>query len=494
MQDARFEQLLISYQNAVLKAQQEVEDGLAGFLRSEERAALLAESARAARRSHDLAKAQYREGVTDFTTVLDAERSLLAEQDSLASTMGNVAGGLVATYRALGGGWQIREGNDLVPPEVKEAMAKRTDWGGLLEPAVTCRPPPALAQRYAHRIGKGEKMNAYAMTHGEKGASLTAAVLIRGIFVFFSVTASACGRKPPPPPPPPTVTVALPEARHVTDYLELTGNTQAFKTVQLPARVQGYLDKILFHDGQIVKKDQLLFVIQKNTYEANLKQAEAAILQQKAQLDYAAAQLARYTRLVPEKAAAQSDVDNWRYQRDAAIANLQAAEAKRDLAKLDLGYTDVRSPLDGRIDRRLVDPGNLVGSGQNTVLASVNQIDPIYAYFNISDRDLSRLMAEARWTPGESRVSVWPVYLGLPTEQGYPHEGRLDFASISLTPTTGTLLLRAVFQNGDGHILPGLYAKIHLPVKERTALVVPEGAIGYDQTGHPCSSSTVKVW
>jgi NodT family efflux transporter outer membrane factor (OMF) lipoprotein len=135
VQDARFQQLLISYQNAVLQAQREVEDALSAFLRAEERARLLAAGAQAARSSLDLAAAQYREGVADFTTVLNAEQALLIEQDSLATTMGIIATSLVATYRALGGGWQIREGNDLVPDAVKEAMEKRTDWGDLLKPA-----------------------------------------------------------------------------------------------------------------------------------------------------------------------------------------------------------------------------------------------------------------------------------------------------------------------------------------------------------------------
>jgi RND family efflux transporter MFP subunit len=172
----------------------------------------------------------------------------------------------------------------------------------------------------------------------------------------------------------------------VTDYLELTGNTQAIKTVQLVARVSGYLEKVFFQDGQLVKEGQLLFLIQQNTYQDNLRQTEAAILQQKVQLEYAEIQLARYSKLVQEKAASQTDVDNWRYQRDSAQANLQAAEAQRDLAKLNLGYTEVRSPFDGRIDRRQKDPGNLVGLGENTVLAEINQINPIYVYFNISER------------------------------------------------------------------------------------------------------------
>ena len=184
-----------------------------------------------------------------------------------------------------------------------------------------------------------------------------------------------------------------------------------------------------------------------------------------------------------EKAAAQTDVDNWRYQRDSAQANLQSAEAKRDLAKLNLGYTEVRAPFDGRIDRRLKDPGNLVGSGENTVLAAINQIDPIYVYFNISDADLARLMGEARWMPGQARAKAWPVYVGLPNEKDYPHQGHLDFASISLTPTTGTLLLRGIFSNPDGKILPGLYARVRVPVQKKTAFLVPEVAVANDQQG-----------
>jgi NodT family efflux transporter outer membrane factor (OMF) lipoprotein len=136
VQDARFQQLLIAYQNTVLQAQQEVEDALSGFLRAEERARFLAESAAAAGRSLDLARAQYREGTVDFTVVLVAQQALLTEQDNLATTLGSIAGGMVAIYRALGGGWQIREGMDFVPDDVKEVMAKRTNWGRLLDPAL----------------------------------------------------------------------------------------------------------------------------------------------------------------------------------------------------------------------------------------------------------------------------------------------------------------------------------------------------------------------
>jgi RND family efflux transporter MFP subunit len=301
--------------------------------------------------------------------------------------------------------------------------------------------------------------------------------------LIFLVLLAACKEKARFSPPPPSVAVVQPIQRTVTDYLELTGNTQAIQTVQLVARVSGYLEKVLFQDGQIVKKGQLLFLIQQNTYQDTLRQNEAQILQQKAQLEYAGKQFVRYSNLLQEKATSQENVDNWRYQRDSAQANLKVAEAARDLNRLNLDYTEVVAPFDGRIDRRLVDPGNLVGSGQSTVLAEVNQIDPIYIYFTVSDLDLARLMKEAHWTAGKTNVQKWPVLAGLTSEEGYPHQGRLDFASISLTSTTGTLLMRGIFPNPEAKILPGLYARVHVPLKKGPALLVPQEAIGYDQRG-----------
>jgi RND family efflux transporter MFP subunit len=300
----------------------------------------------------------------------------------------------------------------------------------------------------------------------------------------LAVILAGCKDTPKPqPPPPPKVTVAQPVQRMVTDYLELTGNTQAIYTVQLVARVVGYLEQVLFQDGQIVKKGQPLFVIQRNTYEENLRQAEAAIAQFRAQLQFAESQFVRFTNLVEANAGTQSDLDNWRYQRDQAQANLRSAEAQRDLAKLNLDYTLVAAPFDGRMDRRQVDPGNLVGSGGSTVLASINQIDPIYVYFNISDSDLARLRRLTRGIPGSSDSRKLPVQVGLPGEDGYPHEGHLDFAAISLTATTGTLLMRGILPNGNGTILPGLYARVRVPLERKESLLVPEVAVGHDQQG-----------
>jgi RND family efflux transporter MFP subunit len=304
------------------------------------------------------------------------------------------------------------------------------------------------------------------------------------VSVLLTLPAGCKEQPKPQPPPPPKVTVAQPVRQAVTDNLDLTGNTQAIYTVQLVARVVGYLEKVLFQDGQRVKKGQPLFVIQQNTYEDNLRQAEASILQFRAQLQYAESQLTRFSNLIQHNAAAQADVDNWTFQRDSATANLRSAQAQRDLAKLNLDYTLVAAPFDGRMDRRLVDPGNLVGTGAgNTVLASINQVDPMYVYFTISDLDLARLLKVTGGIPGLGATKKWPVYAGLPSEDGYPHQGHLDFAAISLTTTTGTLLIRGILPNADGKILSGLYARVRVPLERRTTLLVPEAAIGHDQQG-----------
>jgi RND family efflux transporter MFP subunit len=279
------------------------------------------------------------------------------------------------------------------------------------------------------------------------------------------------------------VTVARPVHRVVTDSLELTGNTQAIYTVQLVARVAGYLEKVLFQDGQLVKKGQPLFIIQQNTYEASLRQAEAQILLQQAQLEFAQKQLDRFSHLLPNNAASQTDVDNWRYQRDSARANLESARAQRELAQLNLDYTTVTAPFDGRIDRRLQDPGNLVGSSGNTALAQLSQIDPLYLYFTISDLDLARLLKSTHGIPGTADARQWPVFAALPSEDGYPHQGHLDFAAISVTSTTGTLLMRGIFSNPDGKMLPGLYARVRVPLEQKGSFLVPDVAIGHDQQG-----------
>jgi len=305
------------------------------------------------------------------------------------------------------------------------------------------------------------------------------------VAVALLVVALACGeRNVYVPPPPPKVTVSQPLKKLVTDYLEFTGNAVALNTVQLRARVEGYLEKIMFQDGGSVKKGQPLFTIQQEQYQAQLQKAEASVLSEKAQLEHAQTEFDRYSRLVKQDAAAQTDVDRWHYERDSRRAAVMAAEAQVVLAKLNLSYTRIIAPFNGRMGRHLKDPGALVGAGEKTLLAEINQIDPIYVYFNINEQDLLRVRGKKPEPAESTQNSKHPVYVGLADETGYPHQGYLDFAAISLSPTTGSLQLRAILPNPDTVILPGLFARVRAPIAEaREALLVPETAISYDQMG-----------
>ena len=276
----------------------------------------------------------------------------------------------------------------------------------------------------------------------------------------------------------------------IVDYLEISGNTQAINTVQLPARVQGYLEGVYFKDGDIVKKGQLLFLVQQDTYYAQLQQAEGNVQNQEALLRHGNTEFARYSKLFAEKAAADTDVENWRYQRDTAQAGLLSAKAQLDLAKLNLAYTRVVAPFTGRIDRRLVDPGNLVGSaGSNTNLAALTQIDPLYVYFNISETAIPPYLKDLRTcaldrAKSKTNICKFPVYMGTATEKGYPQKGYLDFAASTVNTSTGTLLLRGVFPNRNGAMLPGEFVRVRLPLGQKhPAILVQQAAVQFDQLG-----------
>ena len=234
--------------------------------------------------------------------------------------------------------------------------------------------------------------------------------------------------------------------------------------------MQGFLDQVHFQDGQPVKKGDLLFTIQQNTYQAQLEQAQSQLESVQAQLLHAQTEFDRYSGLFKQKAASAVDVDTWRANRDQAQAGVLGAQAQLELAQINLGYTTVSAPFDGRMGRHLIDAGNLVGTDGQTKLAEINQIDPIYAYFTINERDLLRIRAE-RAKAGKTGVpSDQVLELGVANEDGFPHQGKLDFAAITLTAGTGTLELRGIFPNADYTLLPGLFARIRAPLDRAARL------------------------
>lgn len=309
---------------------------------------------------------------------------------------------------------------------------------------------------------------------------------------FFCMAAAAAltfcagcgGKEGPKAAPVPEVTVTQPVKQPVTDYLEFTGNAQASEMVQLEARVSGFLTKVNFKDGDWVKRGDLLFEIEPEPYAAKLTLAQAAIVAADAELLRANIEYNRQADLAKQKAVAVSEVDKWRAQRDSAQAKLDQAKSEVVLAQIELGYTQVRAPFDGRVDRRLKDPGNLVGVGGPTLLTTIYRMDPIYAYFSINEKDLVKVRKPRMQIDAEKLK----VFGGIEGEEGYPHEGVLDFGSSALDPSTGTLLLRAVFDNPPfalmPKILPGMFLRLRIPVSQREqAVMVPDRSVGVDQSG-----------
>ncbi len=287
------------------------------------------------------------------------------------------------------------------------------------------------------------------------------------------------------PPPAPPVTATHPIVKPVTDFLDLIGSASAVASVDLVARAAGYLESVNFTDGSIVDKDDLLFVIEPAPYEANVHLAEATLAQQQAQLTLESAEYERQLRLVKTRATSQSDLDKSLAQRNSASAAVDQAKANIEIAKINLGYTRVTAPFAGRMGRHLVDVGNLVGAPSPTKLATIEQLQPIYVYFNVDEPTVLRIHAMMRERSlGPAEVKKVPVYVGLQTDEGYPHEGTLDFIDTGIDPSTGTLQVRAVFPNADHVLLPGAFVRVHVPVgRDEHALLVSNRALGVDQGG-----------
>jgi RND family efflux transporter MFP subunit len=285
-------------------------------------------------------------------------------------------------------------------------------------------------------------------------------------------------------PPPPKVTVAIPQKKPVTRYLESTGNVAAVNSADLVARVSGFVEAIKYQDGDTVKKGQVLFVIEQRPYELKVQQAKAAEDNAKATLIKAQADYQRQADLVPSGSASKAALDNALGTRDSAQASLDQAAASAKLAENDLAYTQVAAPFDGIVTARKVSVGAFV-SGTGNPLASIVSTDPIYVNFSIGEQETIRIramIAERGLTPAD--LKKVPVEVALQTEGDYPHKGTLNYAAPTVDPSTGTLAGRGIFDNPKHVLMPGLFARVRIPLgPPKEELLVPDTALGTDQSG-----------
>jgi multidrug efflux system membrane fusion protein len=260
----------------------------------------------------------------------------------------------------------------------------------------------------------------------------------------------------------------------------------AVNQVNLEARVEGFLTAIDYVDGATVEKGKTLFVIEQPPYQAQLAQAQAKLKSLQAQRAYAQAQLQRQTDLAPKGFSTQADLDQARAKRDSLDADILDAKAGIDIATINLSYTDVEAPFDGVVTNHLVSVGALVGVTSPTQLATIVQIDPIWMTFNMSEQDVLRIRANmAKRNLTLRDIDKVPCEVGLMIEEGFPHSGHLDYAAPEVDPSSGTLLVRCIFENKDRALIPGLFARVRVPLlgQKGEALLVPDAVIGTSQLG-----------
>jgi multidrug efflux system membrane fusion protein len=301
--------------------------------------------------------------------------------------------------------------------------------------------------------------------------------------------ATACQRTDPPataaPPPPSPVTVRKPVSKVVTEWDEYQGWIESVDTVEARARVSGYLQSVNFKDGAEVKRGDLLFVIDPRPYQADLDRTQADLLQAQTRFELASNDFARAGRLLKARAISEEEADSRAKTERAAAAAIASARASVEMAELNLDYTRITAPINGRIGRKMITEGNLVNGdqGQSTMLATIVSLDPIYCRFDADERSILKYEQLARQNQQESLTGGKLICeIELENETGFPHKGLLDFADNRVDPNTGTLRARGVFSN-PGHILqPGFSARVRVPGSAPyPALLIPDEAVGADQ-------------
>ena len=309
---------------------------------------------------------------------------------------------------------------------------------------------------------------------------ITSIIFLAAFIIFAALALWGCKKdkkKQPPAPPPPTVTVEKVVLKTVPVYLKYVATTQSIKTVDIRARVEGFLEERRFVEGNDVNKDDIIFVIEKAPYEAELEMSLAQLAQDKASLSFARDQVKRYKPLAEQDFVTQESLEDYVTKAREAAAMVKADLAKIKQNRLNLGYCTMYSPLNGRIGRTLVNVGNLVGAGQDTKLATIVQLDPLYAYFSPSEKDLRQILKYRQKTD-------IPVDIILSDGTTHPHPGKVDFIDNTADPQANTINMRAVIPNPEKALLPGIYvqAKLFLCDVPNTPLIT-EKAIAEDQTG-----------
>jgi RND family efflux transporter MFP subunit len=310
---------------------------------------------------------------------------------------------------------------------------------------------------------------------------LMAVLLAVGVYIYFQKGRSPQAASPAQGPMP--MPVARCVTQEVVNYNEFTGNLDAVQSVDIRARVQGFLRRIAFTDGGFVKKGDLLFEIEPETYQAdrdraaaNLKSAESNLI--RAQQDYD-----RIMEAVQSNAVSKQDASTAKAEYVMAEAVAQSAKAALAQAELNLGYTQIYSPIDGKISRRYVDVGNLVGASDKTLLANIVQIDPLYVYFYVSESEYLNYQQNLRENMAEEPNNL-PVYISLSNEEAYDHQGRLNYMDNRVDPATGTIQIRGQIPNPENRLYPGMFVQIRVPLKAiPNALLIPEKAIMTDLGG-----------
>jgi len=302
-------------------------------------------------------------------------------------------------------------------------------------------------------------------------------------FLLALAFAAATAQAQMGPGGPPPVTVAKPVVKDIVEQDEFTGRFEAVDQVELRARVAGYLEAVRFRDGQIVREGDLLFVIDKRPYQATLRRAEAAVTAAQTRVDFARGDLERYERLARSGTAPERQLEQARQSFQQAQADIAALRADIETARLNLSFTDIRSPITGRIGRKLVSEGNLVAADQ-TLLATVVSTDPIHFYFDLDERSYiayARSAAAGGMPTGRNGVGI-DVTAGLLDERDLPRKGRMEFLDNRIDPATGTMRARATFENKDGLLTPGLFGRVRVPGSAPfKGVLIPDEAIVSDQ-------------